>query len=246
MVAFFHFILWVCCWLSLISSEVTCFHFVCLISPSTGLDSSITRNDVESSVLEVFVDLSVDVSWSRLFMSYFVGSFQSIGVCQELSRLSRVFFLHFGLSTWGSLSSPVLVKLYCPCLFMLILYHLQLIPIWLVPCIPLSSANGSFSWCSEFLSVLSFCQGLQKLFDGICSCCCCEKFLIAFCCPLISLFWCCFQYYILPLIGTFVMVHHSHNYPYHKGCCWHCQLWYPSDLRRVQVVEKKLLITFSL
>ena len=36
--------------------------------------------------------------------------------------------------------------------------------------------------------MLSFCQGLQKLFDGICSCCCCEKFLRAFCCPLISFF----------------------------------------------------------
>ena len=161
-----------------------------------------------------------------------------------LSRLSHVFFLHFGLSTSGSLSSPVLVKLYCPCLFMLILYRLQFIPISLVPCIPLASADGSFPWCIEFLSVLSFCQGLLKLFDGICSCFCCEKFLIAFCCPLISLFWCCFQYYILLLIGTFFMVHHSHNYPYHKGCCWHCQLWYPSDLWRVQVVEKNSWLRF--
>ena len=99
------------------------------------------------------------------------------------------------------------------------LYRLQLIPISLVPHIPLSSADGSFPWCSEFLSVLSFYQGLQKLFYGICSCCCFEKFLMAFCCPLISLFWCCFQYYILPLIGTFVVVDHSHNYPYHTGFC---------------------------
>ena len=174
MVAFFHFILSVCCWLSLISSEVTCFHFVCSISSSIGLDSSITRNNVESSVLQVFVDLSVDASWSRLFISYFVGSFQSIGDCQELSRLSRVFFLHFGLSTSGSLSSAVLLKLYFPCLFIVILYCLQLIPISLVPPILLSSADGSFPWCSQFVSVLSFCQGLQKLFDGISSCCCCS------------------------------------------------------------------------
>ena len=199
---------------------------------------------MESSVLEVFVDLSVDASCSRLFISYFVGSFQSIGACQ-LSRLSRVFFLHFGLSTSGSLSWLVLVKLYCPCLFMLILYRLQLIPISLVPLIPLSSANGSFPSCSEFLSILSFCQGLQKLFYGICSCCCCEKFLIAFCCPLISLFWCCFQYYILLLIGTFVVVDHSHNYPYHTGFCWHSKLWYLSNFQRVEV-EQKFLIMFTL
>ena len=200
---------------------------------------------MESSVLEVFVDLSVDASWSRLFISYFVGSFQSIGACQELSRLSCVFFLHFGLSTSMSLSSPALVKLYCPCLCMLILYRLQLIPISLVPRIPLSSADGSFPWCSEFVSVLSFCQGLQKLFDGICSCCCCEKFLIAFCCPLISLFWCCLQYYILLLIGTFVVVDHSYNYPYHTGFCWHCQLWYLSNFQRVEV-EQNFLIMFAL
>ena len=51
-------------------------------------------------------------------------------------------------------------------LFMLILYDLQLIPIWLVPCI-LLSANGSFPPRSEFVSVLSFCQGLQKLWWDI-------------------------------------------------------------------------------
>ena len=35
---------------------------------------------------------------------------------------------------------------------------------------------------------MSFCQGLQKLFDGICSCCSLQKFLLVFCCPLISFF----------------------------------------------------------
>ena len=71
---------------------------------------------------------------------------------------------------------------------MLILYCVQLIPISFVPRIPLSSVGGSFPWCSEFVNVLWFCQGLQKLFDGICSCCCCEKFLLAFSCRLISFF----------------------------------------------------------
>ena len=74
------------------------------------------------------------------------------------------FLLSFlGVCTWGSLSSLVLVKLYFPCLFMLISYGLQFIPISLVPRIPLSSVDGSFPWCSEFVSVLLFCQGLQKL-----------------------------------------------------------------------------------
>ena len=170
--------------------------------------------------------------WTFLWMHLAVGYLchtlsviSNLGVWQQLSRLSHLFFLNFGVSTSGSLSSPVLVKLYCPCLFMLILYGFQLIPISLVPRIPLSSVDGSFPWCSEFVSVLSFCQGLQKLFDGICSCGCCEKFRLVFCCLLISLFGCCVQYYILLLSGRFVVIHHSHNYPYHTGCCCHCQLW---------------------
>ena len=96
--------------------------------------------------LQFFVDFSVDVS-CRLFMSYFVGSFQSIGVWQQLSRLSLLScFLSFGVLTSGSLSSPVLVKLYFPCLFMLILYGLQFIPILHVPC-TLLSGDYSFPWC---------------------------------------------------------------------------------------------------
>ena len=66
---------------------------------------------------------------------------KSIGVWQQLSRLSLLFF---GVCTSGTLSSPVLVKLYFPCLFMLIVYGLQLISISLVPRIPLSSVDGSF------------------------------------------------------------------------------------------------------
>ena len=71
-------------------------------------------------------------------MSYFVGSFQSLGVWQQLSRLSLLFF---GVSTSGSLSSPVLVKMYFPYIFMLILYGLQLIPISLFPRTLLSSVE---------------------------------------------------------------------------------------------------------
>ena len=142
---------------------------------SISLDLSITWNYVSFFFLEFFVDFSVDVSCSRLFMSYFVGSFQWIGVWQQLSRLSFLScFLSFGVSTSGSLSSLVLVKLYFPCLFMLILYGLQFIPISLVLRIPLSSVDGSFPWFSEFVSVLWFCQGLEKLFDGIFSCWSCS------------------------------------------------------------------------
>ena len=36
----------------------------------------------------ILYEFSVDVSCSRLFMSYFVGSFESLGVWQQLSRLS--------------------------------------------------------------------------------------------------------------------------------------------------------------
>ena len=89
-------------------------------------------------------------------MSSFVGSFQSFGGWQHLSRLSLL--LHFGVSTSHTLSSLVLLNLYCPCLFMFILYCLQFMPI-------------SFAAC--------------------------EKFLLPFCCPLISLFSCCFQYLIM-------------------------------------------------
>ena len=97
--------------------------------------------------LQFFMDFSVDVSCSRLFMSYFVGSFESLGVWQQLSRLSLLScFLSFGVSTSGSLSSPVMVKLYFPCLFIFILYGLLLIPILLVPCTFLS-ADDSFPWC---------------------------------------------------------------------------------------------------
>ena len=134
------------------------------ISSPLGIVFPVSINDVEFIFVEVSVAFSVDACCNRLFMSYFVGSFQWIGVWQQLSRLSLLScFLCFGVSTWGSLSSLVLVKLYFPCLFMLILYGLQLIPISLVPCIPLSSVDGSFLWCSEFVSVLLFCQGLQKL-----------------------------------------------------------------------------------
>ena len=92
---------------------------------SIGLDLSITRKDVELFFLEFFVDFSLDSSCSRLFMSYFVGSFQSLGVWQQLSRMSLLScFLSFGVSTSGSLSSLVLVKLYYLCIFMLILYCL--------------------------------------------------------------------------------------------------------------------------
>ena len=194
---------------------------------SIGLDSSITRNDVGFFFLEFFVEFSMDVSCSRLFMSYVVGSFQSLGVWQQLSRLSLLScFLSLGVSTSGSLSSPVLVKLYFPCLFMLILYGLQIIPISLVLCIPLSSVDGSFPWCSEFVSVLLFYQGLQKLFDGICSCWSCSwEISTGILLSIYIVFWCCFQYYIILLSGSLVVVHHSLNYPYHKGCCWHSQLW---------------------
>ena len=145
-----------------------------MASSSIGLDSSITRNDVDLFFLEFLVGFSVDCSCTRLFMSNFVGSFQSLGVWQQLSRLSLLCcFIHLGFSTWGSLSSPVFVKLYFPCLFMLILYGLQLIPISLVRAF-LLSADGFFPWCSEVVSVLSFCLGLYKLFDGICSCCSCS------------------------------------------------------------------------
>ena len=65
-----------------------------------------------------------------------------------------------------------------------------------------------------------------------------EKFRLVFCCLLISLFWCCFQYYILLLSGSLVVIHHSHNYPYHKGCCWHSQILYLSDFRTVNVEHK--------
>ena len=112
------------------------------------------------------------------------------GVWQQLSRLSLLScFLSSGVSTSGSLSSPVLVKLYFPCLFMLILYGLQFIAMLIVPCI-LLSADGSFPWCSEFVSVLSFCQGWQKLFDGILflHVAVVKKFLLEFWFPLISIF----------------------------------------------------------
>ena len=33
-----------------------------------------------------------------------------------------------------------------------------------------------------------FARDYRNCFDGICSCCCCEKFLLAFCSPLISFF----------------------------------------------------------
>ena len=64
--------------------QLNCFHFVCWISSSIGLDSSIIRNDVECFVLEVSVDFSVDASCSILCMSYFVSSFQLLGVWQQL------------------------------------------------------------------------------------------------------------------------------------------------------------------
>ena len=93
--------------------------------------------------VELLWNPSVDISCSRLFMSYFVGSFQSIGVWQQLSMLSLLScFLSFGLSTSDNLSSPVLVKLYFMCLFMLIVYGLQLIPILLVPCTVLSGDDS--------------------------------------------------------------------------------------------------------
>ena len=102
-------------------------------------------NDVEFIFVEFSVAFSVDGSSSRLFMSYLVSSFESLGVWHQLSRLSLLScFLSLGVSTSGSLSSVVWMKLYFPCLFMLILYGLQLIPISLVPGIPLSSVDGSF------------------------------------------------------------------------------------------------------
>ena len=190
----------------------------------------------------------MDPSCSRLFMSYFFGYFQSLGVWQQLSRLSPLLFLHLGVSTSHSLSSLALVKLYCscliilicmvcnwflsdlffvlfyhlrtlsslvlvklyfPCLFMLILYGLQLMSISLVPCILLSSVVGSFPWCSDFLSGLSFCQGLQKVFDGICSCFCCEKCRLVFCCPLI------FFFYVVSNIKIFCPVEGFFSYIIH-------------------------------
>ena len=97
--------------------------------------------------VELLWNPSVDISWSKLFMSYLVGYFQSIGDWQQLSMLSLLScFLSFGFSTSGTLSSPVLVKLYFTCLFMLIMYGLQMIPILLVPCTVLSG-DDSFPWC---------------------------------------------------------------------------------------------------
>ena len=103
-------------------------------------------NDVEFIYLEVSVAFSVDASCSRLFMSYFVGCFQSLGVWQQLSRLS---LLSFGVSNSVSLSSPVLVKMYFPCLFMFILYGLQLIPISLFPRTLLSSVELMMNYFGE-------------------------------------------------------------------------------------------------
>ena len=124
------------------------------ISSPLGIVFPVSVNDVKFIFLEVSVAFSVDASCSRLFMSYFVCSFQSFDVWPQLSRLS---LLCFSVSTSGSLSSLVLVELYFPCLFMLILYSLQLIPISVVPRIPLSSVDGSFWLNSQFVNVLLFC-----------------------------------------------------------------------------------------
>ena len=127
---------------------------------------------------------------------------------------------------------------------MLILYGLQLIPISLVPRIPLSSVDGSFPWSSEFVSVLSFCQGLQKLFDGICPCCCCSwEISTGILLSIDIIFWCCFQYYIF-MTGSFVVIHHSHNYQYDKGCCWHSQLLYSLHFRMVQFQRNSFSVCF--
>ena len=105
--------------------------------------------------------------------------------------------------------------------------------------------DGSFPWCSEFVSVLSFCQGLQKLFDGICSCCCCSWEIstgISLCIDIV--FGCCLQYYIILLSGSLVVVHHSLNYPYHKRCCWHSQLLYSFHFRMVEFKPNSFSIRF--
>ena len=113
-----------------------------------------------------FYDLCQWMMYNLFFFKFlltFLWMHLAVGyLCHPLSVLSNLlvvgsscqgclFFLHFGVSTSHTLSSLVLVNLYCPCLFMLILYGLQFMPISLVAC---------------------------------------EKFLLPFCCPLISLFSC--------------------------------------------------------
>ena len=100
----------------------------------------------------------------------FCRFFPIAGAWQQLSSLSLLScFLSFGVSTSGSLSSPALMKLYFPCLFMLILYGLQFIPISLVLCCFLITSLGTLSPINlgvvfrfVFFSVpyLSFCLRL--------------------------------------------------------------------------------------
>ena len=98
--------------------------------------------------LQFFLHFSVDASCTTLFISYFVGSFQSLCVWQELSRLSLLScFLSFGVSTSGSLLWPVLMKLYFPCPFIFILYGLQLIHISL-------ENSYSFIICGWLFSIM--------------------------------------------------------------------------------------------
>ena len=49
-------------------------------------------------------------------------------------------------------------------------------------------------------------------------------------------FW--FPIFNYSLEWKIFLIHDSHNYPYHKGCCWHSQICYLSDFQRVQVEQK--------
>ena len=69
-----------------------------------------------------------------------------------------------------------------------------------------------------------------------------EKFRLVFCCPLISFFVSNIKFFLSS--GRFPVAHHSHNYPYHKGRCWHSQIRYLSDFRRVQVQQNSSSLRF--
>ena len=114
----------------------------------------------------LFLNFSCTFLWMHLAVGYLCHILRLLSNCWCLAAavkpVSSFLLSFFWCFDFRELIITCLDEAVFSFLFMLILYGLQFIPISLVPCI-LLSVDGFFLWCSEFVSVLSFCQWLQKL-----------------------------------------------------------------------------------
>ena len=85
-----------------------------------------------------------------------------------------------------------------------------------------------------------FARDYKNCFNGISSCCCFQKFLLVFCCPLISFFVSNITFFCWVEALLWYIIHiiiHTIQDPVYK-------IWYLSDFRRVQVEQKSSSLRF--